>query len=67
MKKETAKYIKNLIAENEYQLKSERMSFDNDCKRLKRNPKDYVYFKESNEEFELIKDAYKSLNKIIES
>lgn len=67
MKKETAKYIKTLIADTEYHLKSERMSFDNDCKRLKRNPKDYVYFKESNEEFELIKDAYKSLNKIIES
>ena len=28
--------------------------------------KDYVYFKESNEELALIKDAYSSLNKIIE-
>ena len=66
MKKETAKYIKGLIAENEYQLKSERMSFDINCKQLGKiiNP---TYLKESNEEFELIKDAYKSLNKIIES
>ncbi len=66
MKKETAKYIKSLIAENEYQLKSERMSFDINCKQLGKitNP---TYLKESNEELELIKDAYKSLNKIIES
>ena len=66
MKKETAKYIKSLIAENEYQLKSERMSFDINCKQLGKitNP---TYLKESNEEFKLIKDAYKSLNKIIES
>ena len=65
MKKATAEYIKTLIADTEYHLKSERMSFDNDCKRLKRNPEDYVYFKESNEEFELINDAYKALNKIL--
>ena len=62
MNKKTAEYIKTLIADTEYHLKSERMSFDNDCKRLKRNPQDYVYFKESNEELALIKDAYSSLN-----
>ena len=66
MNKKTAEYIKTLIADTEYHLKSERMSIDNDCKRLKRNPQDYVYFKESNEELALIKDAYSSLNKIIE-
>ena len=65
MKKATAEYIKTLIADTEYHLKSERMSFDNDCKRLKRNPENYVYFKESNEELALIKDAYKELNKIL--
>ena len=66
MQPEVAAYIKTLLADTEYHLKSERMSFDNDCKRLKRNPEDYVYFKESNEELALIKDAYSSLNKIIE-
>ena len=65
MKKATAEYIKTLIADTEYHLKSERMSFDNDCKRLKRNPEDYVYFKESNEELAIIEDAYKELNKIL--
>tara|TARA_B100000900_G_C20440749_1_gene658944 strand:- start:748 stop:948 length:201 start_codon:yes stop_codon:yes gene_type:complete len=66
MNKKTAQYIKNLIAENEFELKSERMSFDINCKQLGRitNP---TYLKESNEEFKLIKDAYKSLNKIIKS
>ena len=65
MNKKTAEYIKTLLADNEYQLKSERMSFDNDCKRLGRitNP---TYLNESNEELGLIKDAYSSLNKIIE-
>ena len=64
MKKETAKYIKGLIAENEYQLKSERMSFDINCKQLGKiiNP---TYLKESNEELALINDAYKELNKIL--
>ena len=66
MQPQVAAYIKTLLADTEYHLKSERMSFDNDCKRLKRNPQDYVYFKESNEELALIKDAYSSLNKIIE-
>ena len=65
MKKATAEYIKTLIADTEYHLKSERMSFDNDCKRLKRNPEDYVYFKESNKELALIKEAYKAINKYI--
>ena len=65
MNKKTAEYIKTLIADTEYHLKSERMSFDNDCKRLGRitNP---TYLNESNEELALIKDAYSSLNKIIE-
>ena len=65
MNKKTAEYIKTLIADTEYHLKSERMSFDNDCKRLKRNPEDYVYFKESNKELALIKEAYKAINKYI--
>ena len=63
MNKKTAEYIKLLIADTEYHLKSERMSFDNDCKRLKRNREDYVYFKESNEELALINEAYKAINK----
>ena len=52
MNKKTAEYIKTLLA-------------DNDCKRLGRiiNP---TYLNESNEELGLIKDAYSSLNKIIE-
>ena len=64
MKKATAEYIKKLLAEDEYQLKSERMAFDNDCKILGRitNP---TYLKESNEELALINDAYKELNKIL--
>ena len=64
MKKATAEYIKKLLVEDEYQLKSERMAFDNDCKRLGRitNP---TYLKESNEELALINDAYKELNKIL--
>ena len=41
------------------------MSFDINCKKLGRitNP---TYLNESNEELALIKDAYNSLNKIIE-
>jgi len=64
MKKATAEYIKTLIAENEFQLKCERRSFDINCKQLGRitNP---TYLQESNEEFELINDAYKELNKIL--
>ncbi len=65
MQPEVAAYIKTLLADTEYHLKSERMSFDNDCKRLKRNPEDYVYFKESNKELALIKEAYKAINKYI--
>ena len=65
MQPEVAAYIKTLLADTEYHLKSERMSFDNDCKRLKRNPEDYVYFKESNEELALINEAYKAINKYI--
>ena len=62
MQPEVAAYIKKLLAEDEYQLKSERMAFDNDCKRLGRitNP---TYLKESNEELALIKEAYKAINK----
>tara|TARA_R100001440_G_scaffold31898_1_gene50471 strand:- start:855 stop:1115 length:261 start_codon:yes stop_codon:yes gene_type:complete len=65
MNKKTAEYIKTLIAENEFQLKCERRSFDINCKQLGRitNP---TYLKESNEELLLIKDAYSTLNKIIE-
>ena len=65
MQPEVAAYIKTLLADTEYHLKSERMSFDNDCKRLKRNPEDYDYFKESNKELALIKEAYKAINKYI--
>ena len=65
MQPEVAAYIKTLLADTEYHLKSERMSFDNDCKRFKRNPEDYVYFKESNKELALIKEAYKAINKYI--
>ena len=65
MQPEVAAYIKTLLADTEYHLKSERMSFDNDCKRLKRNPEDYVYFKESNKELALINEAYKAINKYI--
>ena len=65
MQPEVAAYIKTLLADTEYHLKSERMSFDNDCKRLKSNPEDYVYFKESNKELALIKEAYKAINKYI--
>ncbi len=65
MQPQVAAYIKTLLADTEYHLKSERMSFDNDCKRLKRNPEDYVYFKESNEELALINEAYKAINKYI--
>ena len=65
MQPQVAAYIKTLLADTEYHLKSERMSFDNDCKRLKRNPEDYVYFKESNKELALIKEAYKAINKYI--
>ena len=62
MQPEVAAYIKKLLAEDEYQLKSERMAFDNDCKRLGHitNP---TYLKESNEELALIKEAYKAINK----
>jgi len=65
MNKKTAEYIKTLIAENEFQLKCERRSFDINCKQLGRitNP---TYLNESDEELALIKDAYSSLNKIIE-
>ena len=65
MQPQVAAYIQTLLADTEYHLKSERMSFDNDCKRLKRNPEDYVYFKESNEELALINEAYKAINKYI--
>jgi len=64
MKKATAEYLKKLLAEDEFQLKCERRSFDINCKQLGRvtNP---TYLKESNEELALINDAYKELNKIL--